>query len=336
MGSANPKTYTGSLSTGAQSVTLGFARDGMLKPLVRFGLGDDKGLAGFSYLAPWIAAADGDQFDSYARPQTPCNFKLSIDLKSRRISAWTASRGDSAFFLLAENALLPEAITSVNHLSIEQHPGATRIEHLIVDSRPWAPGESVRPHPFAKPNRTVDADGGFWLQSMRSLWRNPGRYVVVSRDQNRWQGFADVTSTVSGKLLTTYCDGRAHGGGGKSVMRTSDDGGKTWSPEVVIAPAKGANERLQRLRDGSLLLVIGENVPTAEFKHSTDDGRTWINLGGFDCRDFGLKVHYPQPRAGMLGRFLAHRRIGHVPRRRPSLRSCQPLPYSRAPANLPL
>jgi hypothetical protein len=127
---------------------------------------------------------------------------------------------------------------------------------------------------------------------MRSLWRNPGRHVVVSRDQNRWQGFADVTSTASGKLLATYCDGRAHGGGGKSVLRTSDDGGKTWSPEVVITAAKGANERLQRLRDGSLLLVSGEKVPTAEFKRSTDDGRTWTTLGRFDCRDFGLKVHY--------------------------------------------
>ncbi|MFN0169489.1 MAG: sialidase family protein [Bryobacteraceae bacterium] len=292
MGSANPIPGAAGETRGEQRVTLGYSHDGRFIPVLSFGLRDAKGVPGATQLAPWAADGTLDYHGGFARPHTPYDFKLKLDLMNKTIDAWTCGRGDDEWFLLADSAPLPRTAARINEARVEQFPDAAGIDELRVQSGKWPEGEAIRPHPMAKKNRVVRPGAGFRLQSMRSTWRKPGRHVTISRDQNRWQGFADVVLSKANRLLVTYCDGRAHGGGGKAVIRTSDDLGKSWSAETTIVPTKGANERLQRLRDGSLLLISGERVPKVEFKRSTDDGITWNPVGGFDIHDFGLKVHY--------------------------------------------
>ena len=289
----NPVPYRSDHPQAVQIVTVGESRAGVFFPAVRFGLHDGKGVPGEqSQLVPWVSDGRLDYYGGYARPNTPYDFKLKLDLRGGRLSVSTSGRGDDDWFQLVEDAPLINRVSEINEGRVEQYPGAPDIHSFLIRSEPWRDGESVRPHPQAKSKRLVKPKAGFKLQSMRSLWRRPGRHVTISRDQSRWQGFADVVSSPSGRLLTTYCDGPRHGGHGKSVIRVSEDLGKTWGPERLMVASNGTNERLQRLRDGSLLFVSGEELPTVEIKRSTDDGETWTAVGGFDLRTFGLKKHY--------------------------------------------
>lgn len=290
---ANPVPHQDGHPQAAQIVTVGERRASVFYPAVRFGIRDGSGLPGEqSQLVPWASDGRLDYFGGYARPQTPYDFKLKLDLRAGQVNVSSSGRGDDDWFLLVENAPLISPVSEINEARVEQFPQAADIESLLIRGEPWATGESVRPHPQAKKNRVVKPDSGFRLQSMRSLWRRPGRHVTISRDQNRWQGFADVVATSSGRLLATYCDGFRHGGLGKSVIRVSDDLGKTWGPERLMVASYGTNERLQRLRDGSLLFISGEKVPTIEIKRSSDEGETWTVVGSFDVRTLGLETHY--------------------------------------------
>lgn len=289
----NPVPHRDGHPQATQIVTVGELRGGVFYPAVRFGMRDGKGVPGEqSQLVPWASDGRLDYYGGYARPDTPYDFKLKLDLRAGHVDVSSSGRGDDDWFLLVEEAPLISSVSEINEVRVEQYPQAPDIQSFLIDGKPRTEAEAVKPHPQSKSNRIVKPNSGFRLQSMRSLWRRPGRHVTISRDQNRWQGFADVVASPSGRLLATYCDGPRHGGLGKSVVRMSDDQGKTWGAERLIVASHGTNERLQRLRDGSLLLVSGEKVPTVEIKRSTDDGETWTVAGGFDLRKFGLKTHY--------------------------------------------
>ncbi len=290
MTDVNPLPKPDAHVLGTQIVELGQAGTGSFVPLLRFGLQDCRSTLEAVHLVSWVGAGGVDYFGGYARPGAPCDIKLRLDLQRRRVTAWSSGCGDDEWLVLVED--LPVGVEPVNGMRIEQAPGSRGIIGLIVAASPLPEAEAIRPHPLAKGNPVVGEASGHRLQSMRSLWRSPKRHVTVSRDQNRWQGFADVVYAGGQRLLVTYCDGRAHGGGGKAAIRISDDLGQSWGPERITGPADAANERLQLLADGSLLQVGGERLPTVELRRSTDGGESWQPIGAFDVRTFGLTTHY--------------------------------------------
>jgi len=288
----NPVPCISGSAYGAQIVSLGELKGDTFTPALTLGLQDRQLLPqGQTQLVPWAFDGKIDYYGGYARPQTPYDFRVELDLDHTKGTVWARGRGDDQWYLLAEGVPLMNPVPEINAAQIQQFPGAAGVSGLRVQSKPWDIGEKARLHPLAK-KQTVSSGKGFQLQSMRSLWHKAGTHVTISRDPDRWQGFPDVVLTDSAKLLTTYCDGVGHGGGGKAIIRESSDMGLTWGPERVMVESGGADERLQKLKDGSLLYTSGERANPVVFKRSVDDGQTWEAIGGFDCRDFGIKMHY--------------------------------------------
>ena len=67
----------------------------------------------------------------------------------------------------------------------------------------------------------------------------------------------------------------------------SDDGGKTWGEPILVYSGGCNGPRIQKLRDGTILLLIdayGDPGKKREFPvviwDSTDEGKTWTN----ECR----------------------------------------------------
>ena len=288
---SNPLPAPG--ASAAQVVELGESRGGSFAPVVGFGLRDCGSTPDAVHLVPWAAAAGTEHFGPHARAGTSYEFRIALDPAGRRMTIRCCGQGDDEWFLLADAEPLPEAMPAVREVRVKQEPGARGVTDLVLSEEALPPEEPVPPHPRAKPDTAGRQDAGYRMQSVRSTWRRPGGHVVVSRDQKRWQGFADVVHAGGQRLIVTYCDGRSHGGGGKrGLLRVSDDLGRSWGPERVTVEANGANERLQRLRDGSLLHIGGERSPIVEFRRSTDRGESWQAIGSFDVRAFGLTTHY--------------------------------------------
>jgi hypothetical protein len=145
-----------------QTIAVGQRRGGGFHPAARFGLADD-GRAeddqGMAMAVPWVADGRLDYYGPYARPHTPYDFKLVLDLERQRLTAWVSGRGDDDWFLLAEAAPLVPAggVARVDRVRIERYARGPDLE-LTLSPAPHAPAEEVRPHPRAKPNRVVDRD----------------------------------------------------------------------------------------------------------------------------------------------------------------------------------
>jgi len=105
--------------------------------------------------------------------------------------------------------------------------------------------------------------------------------VTVARSPTRWLGFPDVVQTGPETLVCTYNDGAGHGGGGGLFVTYSNDLGKTWGGTIRVYPDALNCPRLQKLSDGTLLLLadirnVGPHFDTVLYD-STDGGKTWIN-----------------------------------------------------------
>ena len=87
-----------------QTVAVGTRSGGEFTPVVRFGLGNDRQHEGLASVCAWVSDGKVDYFAPVLRPNTPYDFKLRVDLKQRRVSAWVSGRGDEAWFLLTEDA----------------------------------------------------------------------------------------------------------------------------------------------------------------------------------------------------------------------------------------
>ena len=289
---ANPVATVAGQLQGAQQILVGQQIDGQFVSAIRFGTADSgRGpVKDMALLSVWSRIGDLDHFGDFARPGTPCDFKVTIDLKSRSATVWTSRRGDDRWFLLVDAAVIDPRISLIDRLRVEQCPGAPGFSDVVVQGTLWAEGESIRPHPLAKRISAVVAEGGFRFQSMRSTWRtHPGRHVTIARNPPVWFGFPEVVRVGKETLIVTHNDGRQHGGGGGLFVRRSEDLGRTWQSPVVL-PLTGVNcPRLQVLRDGSLLLLADVHgaVGLTPLFRSEDRGLSWKKVGELDAAKAG-------------------------------------------------
>jgi hypothetical protein len=130
-----------------QVVALGQQIGEKFTPAISFDLTDD-GRSGEdrAFITPWANAGGLDYYSLYARPNTPYDFKLKLDLDNKRMSAWVSGRGDDDWFFLAEDVALTTEAGQVNTVQAEMYPGAPVIDNLMVRDRPWAPAERVQTH----------------------------------------------------------------------------------------------------------------------------------------------------------------------------------------------
>jgi len=266
-----------------ETIALGSKVEGQFTPVVRFGLADDRRGEEQAHVTAWLSDGYIDYFAPYVRPNTSYDFKLRLDLKRQRMSAWVSGRGDDDWFLVAEDVILHSEAAKINWVEVELYPDAPPIEGLMVRSRPWAPGERVRPHPLAKKNRAVGPNRGFTFQSMRSTWRKPGKHVTIARAQGVHYGFPEVAQAGPNHLVCVWRNGSHTGGAGGNSIAHSYDLGRTWSePELLDPQGQGHCPRLQTLKDGTLLLLDDVGSTKIYFRRSADGGQTWRSLPGFD------------------------------------------------------
>ncbi len=284
----NPSTHTGGQAAGAQELALGQWIEKEFVIAIRFGVRDSgRGPdAGRPLLALWAHDGSLDHFGDFARPEAPCDFKLTLDLERHRVSVWTARRGDDRWFLLLDAARVDPRVTAVDAVRVEQHPGAPGIRDLVVQDRPWKEAEAIRDLPPGATRRRLTSGAGFRFQQMRSTWRSgAGRHVTLVREPPVWFGFPEVVLAAPNTLVVAHNDGRQHGGGGGLFVRRSEDLGKTWESPVRVHPSGINCPRLQVLADGSLLLLADLHgaVGVTPLYRSADTGRTWVRLGELDA-----------------------------------------------------
>ena len=277
-----------------QIVSLGEKAGEKFTPALRFGLANDgRAPVGVAHVTPWLGDGELDYFGMYARPETPCDFKMTLDLGSGRSSVWVSGRGDDDWFLLAENVPLINPVGTINHVQVLQYPGAPAIGGVAVLQEPWPGGEKVRPHPLAKKDRTVGAGKGFKFQAMRSTWGKPGKHVRVARKPGVHHGFPEVARWGTRRLVCTWRNGSHTGGtGGISVAR-SEDLGKTWGEPQLVHAGGGNCSRIQKLADGSLMLPIDVSGEKILLYRSEDGGVTWEKWGA-------LQSNKPGGRGGLV------------------------------------
>ncbi len=293
----NPVEFMDGKPSCRQTVTLGLGEAGRAEA-VTFGMVDDDRTSAQNKAryVPGLSNGKIDFFGMYARPGTGYNFKIHIDLDRQCLTAWVAGEGDEEWFVLAAEVELTFPVNAIGGFRVDQFPDAPGIENLVIQSAPWPQGEAVRPHPKAKGDRAVAPEKGFKVQPMRSLWRQAERHVTVTRRPayekgwfkgywpGWWLGFPDVVQTGPTDLVCTHNDGPGHGGGGKIWVRHSNDLGKTWTKAIVVRSGGCNCPRIQKLKDGSLLLTadIYANPYCNVFYRSTDGGHTWTQVGWLD------------------------------------------------------
>ena len=280
-------------------IAVGTRRDGKFTPAVRFGLGNDGRGEKMAHVNCWISDGRIDYFAPFARPNTPFDFKLRVDMKSKRLSAWVSGRGDEDWFLIAENVPLHTDVDVLDAVQVEMSPNAPAIDGLQVRDRPDPALEEVRPHPLAKRDRVVDVHRGFRFQSLRSTWRKPGKHVTIFRKPGSHHGFPDVAQAGKDHLVCVWRNSSHTGGGGDGLsVAHSYDLGRTWDEPTRVPTPQGTHPncpRLQRLKDGTLLLLVDvpsggdQTVATWDLLlyDSRDEGKTWINERWLRAKDVG-------------------------------------------------
>ena len=287
------KPVTGDPPQILQSIAVGRKADEKFTPIARFGMGNDGRHGGGANVCAWVSDGNIDYFAPYLRPNTPYDFKLRLDLKRWRMSAWVSGRGDDDWFLLAENVELygdlPQDDIVVNSVQVDLYPDAPQVTGLMVRAEPWAPAERVRAHSGAKKNRAVAPNRGFRFQSMRSTWRQPGKHVTIFREPGRHAAFPDVARAGPKRLVCVWRDGSHSGGEGGLSVTHSDDLGRTWEKPVKLFKERANCPRVQRLNDRAILVLCDTaRLDRVDFWRSEDGGRNWkILKKPFDPRAAG-------------------------------------------------
>lgn len=294
----NPIPNINGQTTGIQIVTVGLLEGDDFSPVARFGMINDthSPFDEYTNLLPWAQDGKFNYYSAYARPKTPYDFKVHLNLKQEKMTVWCSGRGDEDWFMLAENVPLINKTDHINAIQVKQSIGGTGVEDLVVESEILQDREMVRSHPLAKKKRVVDSAKGFHFQQMRSAWRRPGRHVTVTRrnpqDSLPWIGFPDVVESKPGSLVATFSDGDTHGAGGRLLVVHSNDTGRTWGNEIAIKYPDGEDvtglncPRIQKLKNGSLLLLadLRGGAKTLFFR-SLDEGYTWDQYSHLSSND---------------------------------------------------
>jgi len=275
----NPVPYVEGRPRGRQFVTLGQEdAKGEFLPAVRFGVHDGRPLPmEKGVMHTYLFDGRLDYYGMWMRPDTSYDLKLVLDLNQQRMTAWISGRGDDDWFLLAEDAPLMEPVRAINSVRVEQYPAAAGVRDLWIGSNAVETREGVRPHPRAKKDRAVKKRGGFRFPSVRSTWCLPARHVTVARDPRYHRGFADVVQAGPDHLVSGWRNGSHSGGVGGGAIKHSPDRGKTWSAQSLVDPGDHNCPRLQRLNDGTLLMVCDHYSKRVVLRDSHDGGRTWVN-----------------------------------------------------------
>ena len=133
-------------ATRLQVVTLGHKAGDEFVPVIKFGLVDDgrKG-KNMAFVTPWVHGGGLDYYSLFARPNTPYDYKIHLDLEANRMTVRVSGRGDDKWYLIAENApMVNDGIKLVNHVLVEQYPGAAGIRDFRVVAGPDAAAEEIQ------------------------------------------------------------------------------------------------------------------------------------------------------------------------------------------------
>ena len=286
----NPAPFSGDLPSCRQTVEIGLSVCGRFSPAVEFGIVDDdrRSEHGRANYVPGAWSGSIDYLGPYLRPNTPYDFKVRVDLEHRQVTVWASGRGDDDWFPLAVSVPLIYPLRAINAVRVVQFSESAGVDDVRILKAPWDEGERVRPHPQAK--KTVVVKGAeFYSRPMRSLWRQSERHVTVARNpearEGWWLGFPDVAHVKGTELVCAHNDGAAHGGNGRVWVRRSIDLGRTWNEPVVVIPGGVNCPRIQKLKDGSLLVAAdlrtflhGPGYDVV-FVRSWDGGNTWKSVG---------------------------------------------------------
>lgn len=275
----NPLPYEGSRARGEQVVRLGRLVAGEFREVIAFGIRNDRDVyPDRCFLTSWLREGFRDSFGGFARPGSPYEFRLTIDLAVGWFSAQAAGAGDDAWTILADRSPLADMLGGIDTVRVEQSPGAAGISELTIGAPHWDDDGPTPDHPRAKRERVVRSGAGFRLQPMRSVWRSQGRHVTLVRNPLVWYGFPDIARVDGSHLVCAYCDGKQHGGGGGLYVTHSRDRGLTWGETVQVSPTALNCQRIQRLSDGTLLLLadIRPDFDVVLYD-SLDGGASWTN-----------------------------------------------------------
>jgi len=81
---------------------------------------------------------------AYARPRTPYDFRLQLDLLRGRMSVWCRGRGMTGGSCL-RRCPADEPVGAVDGALVEQHPGAAGVDDLVVQGEAWPPARRCGP-----------------------------------------------------------------------------------------------------------------------------------------------------------------------------------------------
>lgn len=259
---------------------------------LRLGLADDRRGGDRGHLTLWVSDGELDYFGPFLRPHTPADFLLQLDASRTRLTAWVRNRGDEAWFLLIEAAALAPGAWAAATVSASLWPGGPGFSHVqLTTARPAAEAG----HPRAKRDRVVQPGAGFHFPDWRSTWRRPGRQVTIFRRTGHHAGFPDVALAGPAHLVCVWRNGSHTGGTGGISVAHSYDLGQTWEPPTRVTALPGNCPRLQRLANGSLLLLVDVPSHPDQFRatwelrlwDSHDEGQTWVNPRCLDPRQTG-------------------------------------------------
>lgn len=153
---------------------------------------------------------------------------------------------------------------------------------------------------------------------------------TISRDDNTYQAWPDLTLTKSGKLVCVFaaCDQHWPRIKTQIMLCESNDRGRTWSEKKALTPAGDLPTpiwncpRITTLSDGRLAVLVDTNLGNENgdinslnnlLFFSSDEGQTWSEpvmtpakgvcpdkLLELECGRWIISCQYPHPKSGNL------------------------------------